>query len=126
LIDIDHFKRINDVYGHAIGDQALVAVATACQSRLRSTDLFARWGGEEFLVFLNEHDAKSAWRVAEDLRKAVEAVKLSYPLSITISIGIGICTDVTSTNFDRLLSVADHNLYEAKRQGRNRSVLVAA
>lgn len=128
LIDIDRFKSINDQYGHAVGDEAIVAVTNACQSRLRSIDLFGRWGGEEFLVLLDGSNAEGARRVAESLRAAVEAVRLpNCPCPLTISIGIA-----TSANgqdpkaFDHMLSSADHELYQAKKNGRNRVMPQAA
>lgn len=128
LIDIDHFKSINDTYGHAVGDEAIVAVTRACQSRLRSIDLFGRWGGEEFLVLLDGSDALGAWRVAEDLRAAVEAIQFPQcPSTLTISIGIATATNLQdSKTFDRLLSAADRELYRAKKDGRNRVMPKAA
>lgn len=128
LIDIDHFKSINDTCGHAVGDEAIVAVTTTCQSRLRKIDLFGRWGGEEFLVLLDGSDAKDAWRVAEDLRAAVEAIHLpKCPCSLTISIGIATIANGQDTKaFDRMLSAADRELYRAKKDGRNRVMPNAA
>lgn len=128
LIDIDHFKSINDTYGHAVGDEAIVAVTKACQSRLRNIDLFGRWGGEEFLVLLDGSNAEGAWRVAEDLRAAVEAVRLpNFSCSLTISIGIATAANGHDPKaFDRMLSAADRELYRAKKDGRNRVMPKAA
>lgn len=128
LVDIDHFKSINDTCGHAIGDQAIVAVASACRSRLRSIDLFGRWGGEEFLVLLDGSNAEGASRVAENLRAAVEAIRLpNCPHPLTISIGVATTNDRQNPKvFDLMLSLADQQLYRAKKQGRNRVMPKAA
>jgi diguanylate cyclase (GGDEF)-like protein len=128
LIDIDHFKSINDTCGHAVGDEAIVAVAAACRSRLRNIDLFGRWGGEEFLALLDGCDAEGAWRVAESLRGAVEAMRLpNCPCPLTISIGVATTSGSQNPKvFDQMLSLADQQLYRAKKLGRNRVMPKAA
>jgi diguanylate cyclase (GGDEF)-like protein len=128
LIDIDHFKSINDTCGHTVGDEAIMAVAAACRSRLRNIDLFGRWGGEEFLALLDGSNAEGAWRVAEDLRATVEAIRLpNCPCPLTISIGIATTSDGRNPKvFDQMLSSADQQLYQAKKQGRNRVMPRAA
>ena len=119
LLDIDHFKRINDGYGHAIGDQVLTTFATTVQSTLRSIDTLGRYGGEEFIVLLPDIDLQGAVVVAERVRCAVEEqiVKNGVP-ACTTSIG---CASIASggPSVATLLAQADSALYSAKREGRN-------
>ena len=116
VLDIDHFKRVNDEHGHAAGDEVLVQVAATLSGSLRTEDIVGRWGGEEFIVVAPHTSQPAAGVLAERLRAAVEA---STP--VTVSIG-GACTPVASA---RLLEVADTNLYAAKAAGRNRAVISA-
>jgi len=123
MIDVDHFKTINDTYGHKVGDLALQALAATCLGALREIDVVARFGGEEFAILLPETDAAAAFDVAERLRQALGDTKIpleqGLPLRFTVSIGVaGLVEDVT--NIDTLLSQADTALYAAKRHGRNR------
>jgi diguanylate cyclase (GGDEF)-like protein len=122
--DIDHFKTVNDTYGHAAGDTVLKAVAEAVGGLLRQSDLFGRLGGEEFAVLLPDADAASAMAVAEKLRHAV--LNLRFPGSkppMTVSSSFGVATlDPGADDLDALLVKADEALYEAKRAGRNVSV----
>jgi len=125
-IDIDHFKRINDGYGHDVGDEALKSVARVIGERLRTDDLLARLGGEEFAVLMPGTDIAAAERQAERLREAVAAAVISAQdvrLSATISIGIAGFT--TGGRLEDLMKAADQALYQAKESGRNR-VAVAA
>jgi diguanylate cyclase (GGDEF)-like protein len=123
MIDVDYFKRFNDSYGHAAGDQVLVSVGQTLRGNLRPADLVARYGGEEFIVILPDTTAEAAGIVAERLREAVAALELraadgTILPQITISLGAGCLTpkmDVTE-----LLAVADGALYASKRGGRNR------
>lgn len=133
LIDIDHFKRINDQFGHAMGDEALRAVAACLVESSRATDVVARFGGEEFLVLLPETGSLAAFHVAEKLRTEVAQLVLPGLPPITLSIGIAeFCPDQLDASelavrtAARLLSEADSALYEAKRGGRNRSVVFSA
>lgn len=117
-IDVDHFKRINDDFGHATGDDALVAVATALQSRLRQGDVLGRVGGEEFAMLLPATGLDHATQVAERLRSAVERLDLSCG-RLTISVGVAMLRrDDQAVN--GLLAAADHALRRAKQAGRNR------
>ena len=121
-IDIDHFKHVNDGYGHATGDAALKAVATTCKAILRTEDTFARLGGEEFVVLLPSTDMAAAVALAERLRTAVSAISLQAGgknLTITASFGCAVATDA-SMILTELLAAADALLYVAKRNGRNR------
>lgn len=125
LVDLDHFKRVNDRYGHAAGDHVLKAMADLVQNRLRAADTFARWGGEEFCILLPETGRVEALEVAERIRRDVEmhafGQELEMPIRITLSIGL---TEV-DPGIDRMetgMRRADKALYEAKRAGRNRAM----
>lgn len=122
LIDIDHFKSINDTYGHATGDAALIAVSQACLSRLRGTDMFCRWGGEEFLAILPGAELGSAVCVANDLRRAIEDAEVPGTTKrVTASIGVS-SLDQNIRSFEAMLKEADRQLYLAKANGRNRTM----
>lgn len=118
LCDVDHFKRVNDRFGHATGDEVLQAVARTIRQTLRESDSAARFGGEEFVVMLPETDAAGVRVVAEKIRAAIEALVLPGVGRCTISIG-GACTPGGRTRPADLLQRADEALYEAKAQGRN-------
>ena len=123
MMDVDHFKKINDTYGHKVGDLVLQKLAAVCRDTLRTVDIIGRVGGEEFAILLPETTEQEAIRVAERLRLAIANAKIplghGLPLSITVSIGI---TSLMSKddNIDVLLNFADKALYEAKNTGRNR------
>jgi two-component system cell cycle response regulator len=118
MIDVDHFKTVNDEHGHAAGDNALVAVADTLRMHVRAFDTLARYGGEEFVVVMPGADASEAMAAAERLRTGVEAVLLGGHSRLTVSIGVACATE--GARADSLLRVADAALYEAKRGGRNR------
>ena len=124
MIDVDHFKRINDDYGHPAGDEVLVEIARVLAGRLRLQDTLGRYGGEEFCVIAPNTDAAGARILAESLRGVVEATPLtSRGLRVTVSIGITACSascPKCRPNLAALLAQADAALYEAKRNGRNR------
>ncbi|MCS7556961.1 GGDEF domain-containing protein [Pseudomonas aeruginosa] len=121
MLDIDHFKRVNDHYGHAVGDEALKAVAETTKDHLRNVDMVFRFGGEEFLVLLSSTPLQAACMVGERLRQAVEELDYRHagePLKLSISLG---CADLRpGEGSDDLLRRVDEALYEAKRDGRNR------
>lgn len=124
MVDIDYFKKINDTYGHAVGDEALRCVATACHQGLRENDLFGRLGGEEFAALLPETPIASAESVAERLRMAVEAAVVASSqgeVKMTASIGVAALLP-GENNIEALLRRADDALYAAKDQGRNRVI----
>ncbi|GGY02393.1 GGDEF domain-containing protein [Paludibacterium paludis] len=126
MIDIDHFKRINDTYGHISGDAVLKHFAATLRKKLRQHDIAARFGGEEFVVLLRDTDTELAYVIAERLRQDVEATGFSHgekSLSYTISIGIAGFRPLRGEGHLEAIDLADRALYTAKRGGRNRSVV---
>jgi two-component system cell cycle response regulator len=126
LVDIDHFKRINDTFGHDVGDEVLKEFAVRLATNVRGIDLACRYGGEEFVVIMPDTELKDAIRIAERLRlhvagSAFRAPGLAEPLSVTISVGVS-CTEGEGDTQDALLKRADEAVYEAKAQGRNQVV----
>ncbi len=121
IADIDHFKSINDTYGHECGDEFLKEIAKVMRVNIQKRDAVARWGGEEFLIFLPETSGADAEKTAERLRRAVADLAMSYndsTISTTTSIGLAEYTPGQSLN--ELINTADKFLYLAKREGRNR------
>jgi diguanylate cyclase (GGDEF)-like protein len=122
MMDIDHFKSINDGHGHAVGDYVIAEVADICREQKRSSDIVARIGGEEFIVLLPETDLASAVIVAERLRQQIGArdVDLGTRIArVTVSIGVAELQPGMAS-IDELIKLADRALYVAKRTGRNR------
>jgi len=122
VIDLDHFKSINDQFGHQAGDRALVEFARTVKNRLPNDVLFGRIGGEEFAVFIPENAGRSAPMLLDDLRRGVENAAIQSqgrPLPLTVSIG-GATVEKAGVNFDNLVAAADCALYAAKEEGRNR------
>ena len=118
MFDVDHFKPINDGYGHGTGDAVLRQLAALVAARIRRADCCGRWGGEEFLLVLPETDAGEAAEVAEALRRDVGAAEI--PPVGTITLSFGVCSYRQGEGFDALLARADAALYRAKAEGRNR------
>lgn len=117
FFDIDHFKSVNDTFGHDIGDFVLKEIASLVQSKLRDTDTFARWGGEEFIILLPNTDLSNATKLAERLREAIAQHDFQYR-EITSSFGV---TEIKSADSeDSLIKRVDENLYNSKNSGRNR------
>jgi diguanylate cyclase (GGDEF)-like protein len=126
MIDIDHFKGVNDTFGHEMGDWVLKMVAKTLVSTRRDADVVARFGGEEFVIMLPETAAEAATRVAERIRLTVFANMLSVGesrLSLTVSVGVGEAT-ASTPSIEAVLRDADRGLYEAKEAGRNRVCFV--
>lgn len=120
LVDIDHFKDVNDRHGHAVGDAVLVAVAQRLRRAVREEDVIGRWGGEEFLVLLPEEDARGAVAAADRIRAQVGAEPIDTPdATVAVTVSVGCATHRTGDGADDLLRRADDALYEAKRAGRN-------
>ncbi|MBI4694924.1 MAG: GGDEF domain-containing protein [Gammaproteobacteria bacterium] len=121
LIDVDHFKDLNDRHGHLAGDRVLKSLVTVANDCLRTTDTFARYGGEEFLALLPETTLEEARAIAERLRAAIEAANFGTPdapIQATVSVGIARCTAD-----GRSLDEADRALYAAKEEGRNKTAV---
>lgn len=130
LVDIDHFKRINDTFGHDVGDEVLREFSVRLATNVRAIDLACRYGGEEFVVIMPDTQLKDALRIAERLRLHVagtpfKAPGLADPLTVTISVGVA-CTIGPEDSTEALLKRADEAVYEAKAHGRNQVVSRAA
>ncbi len=129
MADIDHFKSINDTYGHQEGDRVLKVVSDIITGLLREYDLAARFGGEEFALILPETDLKSAFAVASRVRNKIEEYVFDGALEtlrLTISLGVATCPHCKISSINDLIRLADDALYEAKREGRNRVVVADA
>ena len=125
IIDIDHFKRVNDTYGHLFGDQVLMGVATTISGQLRQSDLLGRFGGEEFVVLLPSSDVNEAWHAAERLRIEVGCMEIEVEkvkVGVTVSVGLAVVGE-HGNDLVELLTAADLALYRAKETGRNRVCL---
>ncbi|MCG5052390.1 MAG: diguanylate cyclase [Myxococcales bacterium] len=121
MFDIDHFKQINDTYGHLAGDQVLKSLASTIKAKIRREDLFARYGGEEFAIVLPEIDGYNAQQFAEKIRRIVEATDFFFEgTKIDVTISMGVATlDAETSDAAALIKRADERLYEAKKAGRN-------
>ena len=129
LMDLDHFKRINDNYGHLFGDYVLESFASEVRQVIRGNDIFARYGGEEFLVVMGGAAADSALAVAERIRARAEGHPFEFegkPVRVTVSIGVASCAGDNDRCLERQLLAADEALYAAKGAGRNRVELARA
>jgi len=124
LIDIDHFKSVNDTHGHATGDRALAAVASTLKHELRGCDLIARWGGEEFLVGLTSTDGTGGVIAADRVRTAIESlfVRSDDGDIVPLTVSVGVASRTSAEAFEGILERADRALYTAKELGRNRVV----
>ena len=126
MIDIDKFKMVNDIYGHAVGDEIIKSVALKIEDTLRTSDIFGRLGGEEFATILPNTTERGALKAAENIRKEIENLEYitnkKEKVKVTISIGIALL-EANDIDLDTILRRADLALYDAKRNGRNRVVL---
>ncbi|MES9996527.1 diguanylate cyclase [Desulfovibrio aminophilus] len=122
MFDVDHFKKVNDTYGHDAGDAVLRSLADTARTALRQADVLGRLGGEEFAAILPETDLKAGMETAERLRRAVEELKVSHgELVLRLTVSLGVAQIREGEDLDGLLKRADQALYEAKNSGRNRS-----
>lgn len=122
IIDIDHYKDVNDHFGHMAGDKVLQKLTQVIQKELRSSDVFSRYGGEEFLILLSDTEGEAAANVAERIRATVENLHVKYneeEISVTVSLGVTQITDERNT-LQELIAIVDQALYGAKQKGRNR------
>ena len=128
MIDMDHFKKINDTHGHNAGDQVLAVTSRYCQQQLRTADLIGRWGGEEYAILLPGIDLAGAAKTAERLRDGVANALIDGDdgaIKVTLSAGVA-SLDETCKNLEALLNHADRAMYDAKRDGRNRVCVFGA
>lgn len=128
-IDIDHFKKINDGYGHAEGDRVLIAISSAIGGAIRRSDILGRYGGEEFLITLLGVGERDAIEISEKIRKIIERTTVdtnAHSISASISIGIAVSREGAHESLDDLIREADRALYASKNGGRNRSTLYSA
>lgn len=125
MFDLDHFKKVNDTWGHQAGDTVLVTVSNKVKLGLRTEDVFARYGGEEFAIILRGIDNAGAAAVGERIRERVAAAPVEFErqkIPVTMSVGVASLTDCPEPATTVLVAVADRRLYAAKRSGRNRVV----
>lgn len=122
MLDLDFFKRVNDQYGHAVGDEVLRRVAALAQETMRGSDLFGRWGGEEFIVLLPDATLPQAVEAAERLRLAIQRQEFRAEdgAVFNVTVSIGVAQFAPNDSADTLTQRADKALYAAKRAGRNR------
>jgi len=124
LLDVDHFKKVNDERGHLVGDAVLAAVGEVLMAAVRNEDVVARFGGEEFAIIGRSTDHKQALVLGERLRKTIESraidVEDGAPVKITVSVGIAAYPDTDAKQPEQLIEAADKALYQAKSSGRNR------
>lgn len=126
MLDIDHFKQVNDTYGHSAGDQALVSLTHCIKRTVREVDSTFRLGGEEFAIILNNTNTKGAQLLAERLRGAVQQMSINHDnKAFNITTSIGVATYQTGETHESILQRADKALYEAKGSGRNKVVVAA-
>ncbi len=123
MLDLDHFKRVNDQFGHAAGDRVLRSLARMLQQRLRKTDLLGRYGGEEFAIILPGATASRATEILDDVRESFAALEFTFGVDrISVTFSVGISEFPRHQPLDRLAEAADHALYRAKGEGRNRVI----
>lgn len=124
MIDVDHFKRVNDHHGHAMGDHVLRVFADALRANVRETDVLARWGGDEFLLLLSDIEPRSAQTLLERTREAIAALPVpNAPPGLRLSMSVGLALHLPHSSHQETLECADQALYAAKDQGRNRVAL---
>ncbi|MCC8397577.1 GGDEF domain-containing protein [Paraburkholderia sp. MMS20-SJTR3] len=120
-LDLDHFKSVNDQFGHAGGDKVLITISTILQNEMRAVDAIGRWGGEEFMCLLTNADQSAGRKKAEAIRVAIARTPIQVEEGfVNVSVSIGVATYRPGVSIDELIKTADDRLYEAKRSGRNR------
>ncbi|MBU0465070.1 MAG: GGDEF domain-containing protein, partial [Proteobacteria bacterium] len=122
LFDIDHFKKVNDEFGHMAGDEALKHIVQLCLDTIRESDVLCRWGGEEFLILLKECSLEDAYEISEKIRETIQNTPLVYKgKEIFSTISLGVCRYHLPEKEDSFIARADNLLYKAKQNGRNRT-----
>ncbi len=123
MCDIDHFKKINDTYGHDVGDLTIKEVSKCISNNLRKNDIAVRWGGEEFLVFLRDITLENAYLVSEKLRESVENLTITYgeEISFPVTLSVGISKVNETISLEKAIKYADDAMYLSKASGRNKS-----
>jgi len=120
MFDIDHFKKVNDFYGHDIGDEVLKILTNLIKMNIRKTDVFARWGGEEFILLVPKTNVEIAFELAEKLRKLIE--KTDFPKVKNVTCSFGVC-EYNNNSTEKFLKNVDLALYKAKENGRNQVIV---
>jgi diguanylate cyclase (GGDEF)-like protein len=124
ILDVDHFKRINDGWGHDMGDATLKHIADALRGAIRHSDFVGRWGGEEFLLIFPATELADAFQITERVRQAIGAISIAHRLGpVTVSASIGLTRQIAGERFAAALDRADSALLRAKRDGRDRTVI---
>ncbi len=121
VLDIDHFKSVNDKYGHQFGDQVLKSVSNVIRKKVREVDTLCRWGGEEFLLLLENCDQQHAAKVADTIRESISQSNIRIKNEImNVTISAGVAEYQLDESMDDLIDRCDHAMYESKNKGRNR------
>jgi len=123
ILDVDHFKKVNDTYGHQAGDFVLTKLATKIAETIRTEDVFARYGGEEFVLLLRECEEDKGFIFCERIRRLIESTDFSFEtkkIPVTVSLGLATLSDAEYPGPDEMIAAADKYLYRAKQSGRNR------
>jgi diguanylate cyclase (GGDEF)-like protein len=126
LLDIDNFKKINDTYGHLIGDKVLVLVASIIKNRLREIDLVGRYGGEEIIILLLGANKKSAYSIAEEIREKIASSPLKLNnknKNLTVTASLGVAELTKEKTLEELIKKADQAMYKAKNLGKNKTII---
>ena len=124
IADIDNFKIINDIYGHSAGDEVLQKMASVMSSMIKESDLLARWGGEEFIFYIENRNATETFNLIEHIRKKIQSTKITYLEEIiSVTCTFGICELIGSISLDECINAADESMYKGKRKSRNTTVI---
>jgi diguanylate cyclase (GGDEF)-like protein len=128
MVDIDHFKKVNDTFGHTEGDQVLCKIASLLKGSIRKKDTVARYGGEEFILILPEASLEASFVIAERIRRLIESTLFEVgqaQVNLTVSMGISNFPSHRAKSKEELIKMADKALYDAKRGGRNKVCIFA-
>jgi diguanylate cyclase (GGDEF)-like protein len=127
FFDLDHFKHINDEFGHAVGDQVLTRLIARSEKAIRVIDIFGRYGGEEFIIILPETSLSEAYEIAERIRKIVASQPFELSsLEIDLTISLGVTEKQPGTeSLDELIQIADQAMYRSKQRGRNQTTQIS-